>query len=400
MRWNRQHYRASVRCLLLLAFIALAWPWAEAGWIRAVLPALSPHVAVGTTLALQGAGSLTLLAVPMLLLALFIPRFICHHVCPTGFLQELLERLRPAGSTRWQSVPRLGRGIVLLTLGGAALGYPLFLWLDPLALFNGFFNAWHKPLTASALLAGLGLPLLLLFDLVFPRAWCKRICPLGATQDLLALPGNQWRARRCAAEPPESTESPLRLSAARRDFLAVCAGAALGSWWGRSRVTASPPLRPPGAVAEEHFAGVCIRCGNCAQACPTRIIQPDLGQHGLAGLVAPVLDFTRDHCRKDCHRCTQVCPSGAITRLTLPEKNRFIIGRAQLNLDTCWLASGHECTACIRACPYGALAVRSTDGGFSTAPVLDASKCNGCGACVPVCPVRPERAVNVIPSGD
>jgi ferredoxin-type protein NapF len=394
---SQQRFRSVCRCLLLLAFIALAWPWGLAERPRAILPSLSPHVAIGTTLALQSASFLTLLAVPMVLLALLVPRVICHYVCPTGFLQELIERLRPAGSTRWQGVPCLGRIIVLLTLGGAALGYPLFLWLDPLALFNGFLNVWHKPLPAAALWAGLGLPVLLVFDLLFPRAWCKRICPLGATQDLLAAPGNRWRARRCGAEPSKQPEPKSKPCAARRDFLAACAGAAFGSWAGLGKAEASPPLRPPGSVAEEHFSGVCIRCGNCAQACPARIIQADLGGHGLPGLLAPVLSFERDHCRKDCSRCTQVCPSGAITRLTLTEKNRRIIGLAKLNLDACWLANGRECTACIRACPYDALAVRSTDGGFSTAPVLDLKKCNGCGACVAACPTRPNRAVEVVP---
>jgi ferredoxin-type protein NapF len=348
-------------------------------------------------LALHGANILALLSVPLAVLALFVPRLICHYVCPTGFLQELIERLRPVGSTSWQRVPRLGRFIILLTLGGAALGFPLFLWLDPLVLFNGFFNAWRAPLTGAALLAGLGLPLLLIFDLLLPRAWCNRICPLGATQDLLAAPGNQWRARRCGAAASETPAPNAKACAARRGFLAVCAGAALGNWAGAGKAAAAPPLRPPGSVDEERFAGLCVRCGNCAQACPSRIIQPDLGQHGLASLLAPVLSFDRDHCRKDCNRCTQVCPSGAIARLALPEKNLRRIGRAKLNLNTCWLANGRECTACIRACPYEALAIHSIDGGFSTEPALVASKCNGCGACVPVCPVRPQRAIEVIP---
>ena len=39
----------------------------------------------------------------------------------------------------------------------------------------------------------------------------------------------------------------------------------------RSPVTTNR-LRPPGAVAEENFAGRCIRCGRCVESCPYRCI--------------------------------------------------------------------------------------------------------------------------------
>jgi Pyruvate/2-oxoacid:ferredoxin oxidoreductase delta subunit len=139
---------------------------------------------------------------------------------------------------------------------------------------------------------------------------------------------------------------------------------------------------------------VCVRCGNCAQACPSRIIQPDLAG-GLAGLLAPRLHFSSDFCRADCHRCHQVCPSGAIARLALPEKRRAVIGSTRLDLDTCLMALGRECNACVQHCPYEAIAIVSGADGFSSQPQVDAARCNGCGACEAVCPVRPLRAIRV-----
>jgi ferredoxin len=79
------------------------------------------------------------------------------------------------------------------------------------------------------------------------------------------------------------------------------------------------------------------------------------------------------------------------------EKRRRIIGPAEVDRDTCLLVNGRECTACIKACPYEALALDSSDGGFSSEPRVDRAKCTGCGACEAVCPVRPRRAICVVP---
>jgi ferredoxin-type protein NapF len=181
----------------------------------------------------------------------------------------------------------------------------------------------------------------------------------------------------------------------RRWFLAACAGAAGALALRNVRADHAPVLRPPGSLVEQRFTGVCVRCGNCAQACPAKIIQPDFGDGGLPGLLAPRLHFDRDYCREDCHRCNQVCPSGAIARLSLADKRRRVIGRARVDLTLCLLAQGRECTACIQKCPYQAMAMRSTDGGFSNEPQVVLDRCNGCGACEAVCPTRPERAIRV-----
>jgi ferredoxin-type protein NapF len=239
------------------------------------------------------------------------------------------------------------------------------------------------------------LPLALLFDLLLPKVWCMRICPLGAMQMSLAM-GRRWlRQRTRRASCGEAEAHPHgSVALARRSFFGACIGVAGGIAARKAHAT-PPPLRPPGALAEEHFTGVCIRCGDCTRVCPTRILQADLGGHGLIGLLAPVANFDDGYCKEDCNLCGQVCPSGAIERLTLEEKRRRVIGPAKLDLDLCLLANGQDCTACIRACPYEALEVFSD--GFDTRPALTLARCTGCGACETACPVRPQRAIRVEP---
>ncbi|MHC1763058.1 MAG: 4Fe-4S binding protein [Verrucomicrobiia bacterium] len=390
----RRQWRAARRWGVLAAATALAWPWRPEFPTSALLPALSPFLSLCSVLATKTISVLPMLALPVLALAFLSSRWFCRHACPTGFLQELLQRLRPSPPLPSRQTISLGKWLMICTVGGACFGCPVFLWLDPLALFAGCLNSWRQPLALANLVAGLGLPALLLFDLLFPRVWCRRICPLGATQELLAWPRRRFR-RRTHGEPPE-TRVQRTFALGRRGFLGGCAAAAgvllLRPVKGRN----SPPLRPPGAVSEEQFTSLCVRCGNCAQTCPSDIIQPDFGASGVPGLFSPTLRFDHDYCREGCSRCGPVCPSGALANLPLPKKREFIIGLATVDLDTCLLASGRECTACIQRCPYNALVMHSQDGGFSTEPCLDPAKCNGCGACEAVCPVRPRRAIRVV----
>jgi MauM/NapG family ferredoxin protein len=388
---RRGFLRTAGRWFVLITAGLLAWPGRTDSSLAVILPALSPFTGLCSAGAVRGVGLLTVCALPVLLLVVMYPRWFCRHACPTGFLQELLQRLRPGATGRWPGCPPLGPWVALLTLGGAVFGLPLFLWLDPLAIFNGFLNAWRAPLAIASLASGLALPALLVLDLVFPRLWCQRLCPLGATQDLL-MRSRHWLGQigRVRSAPADQSVRP-----ARRWFLSACLGAAGAGAWRAAGSPPSPLLRPPGALDEARFKAVCVRCGNCAQTCPSKIIQPDFGAGGVAGFLAPRLQFDADFCRKDCRRCHQVCPSGAITRLSLAQKQRQVIGPAKVDLDTCLLANGRECVACIRQCPYEAIAMKSTDGGFSNQPVVDLARCTGCGACEAVCPVRPKRAILV-----
>jgi ferredoxin-type protein NapF len=394
--------RTILRWTILVVLTGLAWPGRPEGWFgtSVVLPALSPVVALGGSLAARSLNLLATLALPVLVLAWIFPRALCGYGCPIGLLQETVARLRPCPRRPWLRLPALGAWLAAATLAGAGLGYPIFLWLDPLAIFNSGLNAWRLPLTLASLAAGLGLPALLLLELAWPQFWCRRLCPLGAVQDALT------QSRRRLTRPPgidtPTRELPgavaARTARGRRTFLAACAGAA-GAVAIKPIRGATPPLRPPGALDESSFTGVCVRCGNCAQACPSHIIQPDLGGD-LAGWLAPRLSFVDDYCRENCHRCHQVCPSGAIARLSLAEKRRAVIGSARVDLDTCLMALGRECNACVQICPYEAITIESGRDGFSSQPRVDFGRCNGCGACEPACPVRPRRAIRVgMPQG-
>ena len=73
-------------------------------------------------------------------------------------------------------------------------------------------------------------------------------------------------------------------------------------------------LRPPGSVDEEFFLARCIRCGECMKVCPNNALQPALSQAGLEGLWTPVLVPRIGYCETSCVLCSQVCPTGAITR--------------------------------------------------------------------------------------
>ena len=275
---------------------------------------------------------------------------------------------------------------MLATLGGAVFGYPLFLWMDPLALFGGFFNIAQIARTGSSPFSAIGLPLVMLVSVLYPGKWCSRICPLGGTQDLLALAAHLWR---------KSMRLPV--SRGRRVVLGLGAGPLFAAILPRAWAGRKPPLRPPGAVGETAFQGGCIRCGSCSRACPTGIIEPAVQRYDVSGFLAPQLRFGgANYCKQDCNLCGQVCPTGVIRPLALPAKNNHVIGVAVIDHPECYLAIEKECGICVARCPRGALVdifVRET---YTSGIKVLRERCNGCGACIGICPpkvIRVERSV-------
>jgi len=394
--------RSLTRLAALVLAAALAAPLMPWSWVSMFVAAASPFVAVCGAVAARAAGAVALVGLPVLILALFSRRWFCRWACPVGLISDSMARLRPSAGKGLAKWPPVGQWLALVTLGGAIAGYPLFLWLDPLALLAKFLGAWHGPVTAAGLVAAIGLPLVVLISILLPHAWCVKICPLGAVQDLLAFP-RRWlrRGEGPARAPASAPAAEAAGSPTRRTLLGIGLGVAGGLAARKMHGPGLPPIRPPGAVEEDRFAGLCVRCGGCVRVCPSRILRPDLGEHGVAGLLAPVVAFDDRYCLEDCRLCLTSCPSGALQRLSLEQKRRHVMGVARVDLDACVLAAGKECSECMRACPYQAVSATEPADGSPSEPRVNSSKCVGCGACEVVCPTGPaRRAIRVYPPAE
>lgn len=394
---RKSHVRWLVRAVLLLAAVATLLPVFRETRLPLVVPALSPFVAIASLVATATFPLGVWLGIGVGLVAIIRRRWFCRWVCPTGTCADVATRAGLKMGLRRPRLFPLGQWMVWLALGGAVLGFPVLVWLDPLALFSGVFSILHGSSMVAGLWSAVGFAIILLLSTLWPGIWCTHICPLGATQDGLAWCGSPLR--RLIERKERARDEPSNRGLPRRTILGAVLSAAVGFRLAaivRTGVaSAAPPLRPPNALEETRLAGVCVRCGNCLRACPANIIHLDLVDSGISGLLTPKLDFREDYCHEDCVQCTLVCPSGALTVLALEDKPRISIGVPQVELVTCKLYQGLDCYDCRNRCPYGAISLEWSQTKYSHIPIIDAEKCNGCGACEAVCPTRPDKAIVV-----
>jgi len=184
-------------------------------------------------------------------------------------------------------------------------------------------------------------------------------------------------------------------------------------------------LRPPGAVDEDKFLALCIKCGQCLQVCPYHSIElADFARgHGVG---TPYIDANV----RGCYACSAVpcvlaCPSGALDHhcekpediqmgiavLEFPEKCIAISStpipkgfnhkmhkftKMQNNVTNLEIEllekldsfEGKQCTLCADMCPIpnplSAIAMIPDENGGNRPEVYDG--CIGCGVCQEVCP--------------
>lgn len=327
-----------------------------------------------------------------------------------------------------------------------------------------FLSGWFLPLsplqtavlfTTLIVFAGI-----LLLEQFGRRYWCRVLCPLGAFLGLIshlspfgrrvdaectsctlceencrmaAIEEDFTRTRRsecilcmqCAQLCPEkgTTYSWHRqsggqeaLDPGRRRVLGVLgASVVFGGVWKtqlRDRAEDGYLIRPPGAVGEDHFLDLCLRCEECVKVCSSTggCLQPSGTEYGWTGFWTPRARMREGYCEYSCNLCGQVCPSGAILPLAEEAKKKRVIGLAYINRSRCipW-ERGEDCIVCEEHCPTPKKAIvfrKETvelPNGVRTGvklPYVDPELCIGCGICEYKCPVSGESAIRVTREGE
>lgn len=290
--------------------------------------------------------------------------------------------------------------------------------------------------------------LVLIFSMFFGRLYCNTICPLGALLGLFSrfslfrftIDREKCKScnlceRSCKAGciDPETLEidqtrcvacfncvDVCRKSAARyvfdvrsvtsggwalsrRKFLlgSAVAGGSLLSIASPVRFSADDvlsekkmPITPPGSSGIVRFTKTCTACHLCVSACQTNVITPAFLEYGVSGLLQPRMNYLKGHCDFECNTCGHVCPTGAISPLSLRDKKRVQIGKAFLNKKECIVhVKKKHCGACGEACPTHAII--PAEKGLVLFPTMKIEYCIGCGACERACPTKPRKAITV-----
>lgn len=326
-----------------------------------------------------------------------------------------------------------------------------------------FLHGFLLPVTSSSfrgsLLIGLMFFGILLFAFVQRRFWCRNVCPLGALLGFFS----KWRwYRRSVTDDCSSCglcRKECRTGAIDSDFKstrhteciscmdcqAICPtkavrfslvkrpepasvnlvrrkilGAGITGLFalGMVKIGFQNPvrrgmvIRPPGAWNESIFLDRCIRCGECVRICATsgQGLQHAGLEAGLEGLASPVLMPPKGYCEYNCNLCGEVCPTGAIPKLSIEDKQIVKMGTAHFDKTRCipWYY-GDNCMVCEEHCPIPEKAikfheekVRTINGHENTVllPYVVEEFCVGCGICACRCPVEGEKGIFITNAGE
>lgn len=350
----------------------------------------------------------------VILLTLFCGRLYCSTLCPFGILQEIaafIFRKKKNKCTPNFPVKYFIAAIVFgILLGGSAVALR---FIEPYTYFGSAFSF-------SAL--GLSAIIIILAIVGFKnRFFCTNICPVGTLLGLISkislnklyiqkdvcvscgMCENNCQAScinskeknidnemcvkclKCLSVCPKNAikyglkpKQEVKFNLKRRQIIIGTAAFALFGTMIKAGLVVKDKIvekfkdiiLPPGAVSEEHLANKCYNCNLCVENCPNKIIvKADKNFPTIH------LDYSKGFCKSDCTKCGDVCPTGAIKRLKLEEKQRTRIAMATINPDKCT-----KCGLCKDICPYGAVIFEKGKPSY-----VDGSKCIGCGACKSVC---------------
>lgn len=411
LRYIRNFLAVVMACLAVAAFTGKFYP---VKIFDVQFTALAQRVIVDASVFACVAAGIVLIA------TLLFGRVYCSVFCPLGLFQDALmlifRRKVPAQKNRPYKY------VLALISFGAMIGGTAFAvrCIDPYTMSGSAASGAISGIVFCAAVA--------LLTFCKGRAFCANVCPVGAVLGLLSerapckmrIDGEKCvSCGLCASKCPtgsidfknktvnnetcvrcfkctgacrrhgisfgfgKTASSPAPVDASKRKLiagaigvaavaaLAVKSGAVLGKSIARK---VKNVLVPAGAQGAGVLAARCLNCNLCVQNCPMKILKK-----ANADYPAVHLDYSDNgFCGFECDKCAQICPSGAIRRLTLAEKQRTQIGLADVDTDVCV-----QCGLCVMKCPREAITKE-----YGDFPRFDAEKCIGCGACQAACPVK------------
>lgn len=273
--WSRRATAASILLLFVLSGLGL-FPWLKgsltaATWFELV-PLADPLAALEVTLATRRLHSELLLGAALLVaFCVLVGPVFCAWLCPLGLLLDLNdasrrlmtrrvfhrhgEEQRPyARSASWPRYVLLG-----VTLGVAlTMGIPVFQTVSPINIV-----VWSLVFAAGPGLAFVAL--ILVAEQIWPRLWCRTLCPLGALYGLLG----RFGALRVRIDLAEAGKSPCQLCS-RRCPMGI-------------RVMEDYSLAGTSSVDHPD----CTRCGTCVDGCPGGVLFLGFRNRGHRGANRP-----------------------------------------------------------------------------------------------------------------
>ncbi len=149
----------------------------------------------------------------------------------------------------------------------------------------------------------------------------------------------------------------------------------------KRQVVDESSIRLPWVNNASAFIDQCTQCGKCLQACETNIIVK--GDGGF-----PTVDFNVGECTF-CYQCAEVCPEPIFLTQDRPAWN----AKAEIG-EQCIAKQNVECRSCGDLCDTMAIQFKLEIGKVAQ-PNLNLDECNGCGACVSVCPTSSINVSNL-----
>ncbi len=381
---------SGLRTASALTALILALPLTFLKGLTGIHLWLSPFIMLNSAITLRSFAFMNIAALLILIPVIIHKRWFCANLCPAGWLLDNSAGKNKITKYTYKRIPEIGKWIAVISLTASIAGIPLFIYLDPVTVLNGFMTVFAVKFKAVAIIALSGFLLLLVINLFLPGLWCRKICPLGGLQIILYEIRSLFKK-----DGSGHKESDIVCNHGRRYAVMSLSGLIAGVLIRKSyNSVINDTILPPASVGRNLFSSLCCRCGSCIKACPTRIIGFNTMPAGLLSFMTPEVKFGPGYCLEECNLCSRVCPTGAIALFDPDAKGQLFMGSAEITLPDCRLLNNSECNKCRESCKYGAIEFCHATGYLNMYPVVDEKKCVGCGACMVVCP---ESCITILP---